>query len=158
MKKLNRKGFTLVELLAVIIILAIVVGITVPAVLTTVSKAKKEAFQTAADTAADWLDRQYQSFLIGDETISVVDSYYKNECTHDGTAKENCSSTGELIVSAGLKKTNVSKIEAKLSNGRYCVTITALEGGDYSGTDLGKTVSGGNCSSSSASGSSSSGE
>ena len=35
MKKLNRKGFTLVELLAVIVILAIVVGITLVTVLPT---------------------------------------------------------------------------------------------------------------------------
>ena len=36
MKRLNRKGFTLVELLAVIVILAIVVGITIVTVLKTI--------------------------------------------------------------------------------------------------------------------------
>lgn len=147
MKRLNRKGFTLVELLAVIIILAIVVGITVPAVLTTVDKAKKEAFQTAADSAADWFDRQYQSYLIGDETISVVDTNYKSACVDatTGTVKASCSDTGNLIVSAGLKTTNVSKIEAKLSNGRYCVTITAATDGDYTGNGIATTAQGGNC-------------
>ncbi len=37
---MNRKGFTLVELLATIIVLAIVVGITIPIVLSGVNKAK----------------------------------------------------------------------------------------------------------------------
>lgn len=141
MKKLNRKGFTLVELLAVIIILAIVVGITVPAVLTTVSKAKKEAFQTAADTAADWLDRQYQSYLIGDPDLSVVDDAYTTSCNGG-----DCTSSDDLIVAAGLKTTNVSSLTATINgSGRYCVTITATSGGDYDGTDLGTTAQGGNC-------------
>ena len=65
MKKLNNKGFTLVELLAVIIILAIVVGITVPAVLTTTTNAKKKAFETAAQTVATWVDSQYQVAVSG---------------------------------------------------------------------------------------------
>lgn len=142
MKKLNRKGFTLVELLAVIIILAIVVGITVPAVLTTVDKAKKEAFQTAADSAADWLDRQYQSFLIGDETLSVVDPAYKTYCNGSNCATHNDA----LVVAAGLKSTNVESLTATVNaSGRYCVTLVAKSGGDYYGVVSSNTVTGGNC-------------
>lgn len=143
MKKLNRKGFTLVELLAVIIILAIVVGITIPAVLSTVNSSKDKAFQTAAETAADWLDRQYQSYMIGDTSVSAVDSNYLSQCVTSGTAGD-CSTSDGLITSAGLKTTNVSSLTATFSNGRYCVTITAKTGGDYAGlTD--NTKKGGNC-------------
>ena len=142
MKKLNRKGFTLVELLAVIIILAIVVGITIPAVLSTVNSSKDKAFQTAAETAADWLDRQYQSYMIGDENVSAVDTNYKSQCVTSGTAG-NCTSSDGLIISAGLKTSNVSSLTATFSNGRYCVTITAATGGDYAGTST--TKKGGNC-------------
>ena len=60
MKRLNRKGFTLVELLAVIVILAIVVGITLVTVLPTLKKSRQEAFKLTAQTAADYVEKQYQ--------------------------------------------------------------------------------------------------
>lgn len=67
-KKTKKKGFTLVELLAVIIILAIVVGITIPAVMTTLESTRKKAFQVAANSMADWVDREYSAYLAGGDT------------------------------------------------------------------------------------------
>ena len=78
--KLNKKGFTLVELLAVIIILAVVVGITIPAVLTAVNDAQKKQFETASKNAADWFDRQYQAYLVGNTAIQPVDSNFNTAC------------------------------------------------------------------------------
>ena len=71
MKRLNRKGFTLVELLAVIVILAIVVGITLVTVLPSLKKARQEAFELTANTVAEYLEKQYQAQLIG-EGIDVA--------------------------------------------------------------------------------------
>ena len=71
MKKLNRKGFTLVELLAVIVILAIVVGITLVTVLPTLKKSRQQAFELSANTIAEYLEKQYQAQLIG-EGIDVA--------------------------------------------------------------------------------------
>ena len=48
MKKLNNKGFTLVELLAVIVILAVVILIAVTAVLPRLEKARKNSFKDEA--------------------------------------------------------------------------------------------------------------
>ena len=94
MKKLNRKGFTLVELLAVIVILAIVVGITLVTVLPTLKKSRQEAFELTAQTAADYIEKQYQLYLIGDST----------------QINFNSSSwvifTGETLKLAGLKPEN----------------------------------------------------
>lgn len=174
MKKLNRKGFTLVELLAVIIILAIVVGITIPAVLTTTSKAKTKAFETAAQTAADWVDRQYQVLSTGldDTGIAKLDSNFNavygvkttgdkqvpcmeetqngatiiSEGTTDGCSKIVNSS---FITAAGLTTANVEKINVKINTntGRSCVTLTATTTGDYNkaGANGAMTMQKGSC-------------
>ena len=150
MKKLNRKGFTLVELLAVIIILAVVVGITIPAILTTTGNAKKKAAQNAANVAADWFDRQYQSYLIGDPTMSQVNSYFKTYCSAAlATGTGTCAGvegevTEEQIVKAsGLTSANVNKFSVTFSEGRSCVKFTGA--GDYKEAG---DLEGGNCTSS----------
>ena len=48
MKKLNKKGFTLVELLAVIVVLAIVMGLAVVAITGVLDNARKATFVTDA--------------------------------------------------------------------------------------------------------------
>jgi prepilin-type N-terminal cleavage/methylation domain-containing protein len=96
----KKKGFTLVELLAVIVILAIILAIAVPDITNMVANARRDAFQsnvkliirgieykmledlTSVDVDVDALDEltsfgadptQYQSFAISDLDPVTVD-------------------------------------------------------------------------------------
>lgn len=133
MKRLNKKGFTLVELLAVIIILAVVVGITIPAVLSTVDSAKESAFETASKTAADWFDREYQAYLVSNEAISPVNDQFEAAVTAGVlTSAQTFTVTNNaaLFTAAGLTPSNFTSMSVTFSDGRFCVVLTSAAG-DY---------------------------
>ena len=139
MKRLNNKGFTLIELLAVIVILAIVVAITIPAVLSSINSARSSAFETTAKTVADWVEREYQAFLVGDTNIQNVDANFTTACPSLSStgARRTCNLTTEatrtaFLKAAGVDPKNYSAATVEIqANGRACVQLTASNTGDY---------------------------
>ena len=142
--KLNKKGFTLVELLAVIIILAIVIGITIPAVLKTINSSRKSGGQDAAEIVANWIDDQY---TLANVDVSSVDAAFTTLC--GDTSGTTCrSSSGKTTASSetaaynaiGLKASDVTSVMIKINTaGKSCVTLNINNKGSYYITENGGT-------------------
>ena len=137
MKRLNRKGFTLVELLAVIVILAIVVGIALTTVLPTLKKSRQSAFDLTPNTAADHLEKQYQLSLIGETTTTTIPKKTDTDKSMDSND----------FKAAGLKPSNYISGTWYIdeTTGRACVTLVAATNNNVSNTSKtvdGKTVAG----------------
>lgn len=133
MKKLNRKGFTLVELLAVIIILAIVVGITIPTVMNTVNTSKDNALNVAINAAENWLQDQA---VIYNTNTNLVDPNFPTSI-FDGKVTLNSSANSAQLNAMGLKAKDIAEItiEYNSSTQKICVTATQIiKNGSYYNT------------------------
>ena len=68
-KTMNKKGFTLVELLAVIVILAVIILVAMNAVIPQMENARKSSFETEIQTFAKAAETYFTSAAIADSTI-----------------------------------------------------------------------------------------
>ena len=64
MVKLNKKGFTLVELLAVIVVLAIIMIIAIPSVMGTMNDAQRGTFKIFSEKVLNKAQESYQSDVL----------------------------------------------------------------------------------------------
>lgn len=77
MKKLNKKGFTIVELVIVIAVIAILAGVLIPTFATVVDKANKsKAMQEAKNEYEAYL-AEYAEKLTGNENFTIVSGKYE---------------------------------------------------------------------------------
>ena len=94
MKKLNKKGFTIVELVIVIAVIAILAGVLIPTFATVVDKANQsKAMQEAKNEYEAYL-AEYAKDLDGTQNLDVVSGKYYFEVRDgkfDATAKDATS-------------------------------------------------------------------
>ena len=128
MKKLNNKGFTLVELLAVIIILAIVVGISIPAITNVINDSKNKALGVALDAAEDYLRDQYTLMQLGsaDEVFeNNVGSFDIINLINTSTAD---SSKMEMLHAMGFSEKDILILQYRIkTNEEICVRVQKLK-------------------------------
>ena len=108
---MNKKGFTLVELLAVIAILAILVIIALPNVLKMYNDSKKNAFMTEAQNLAKEVSSKYISESMKGNKVSVISNKHN---PLDMTGRE-LEYNFELDSQGKIKNMIVS-------NGTYCIS------------------------------------
>ena len=148
MKK--KKGFTLVELLAVIVILAVILVIAVPQIMSVIESARKGSIESTAKLIAEGAEREYTNRkILGKDTnikCSDVSSMNNNDY---GTCVITFDNTGKATV----KVTGKGKFEGYTCNGNStnmeCVkgeipgsTETAAQYFSYSEVEGGVSITG----------------
>lgn len=132
MKRLNKKGFTLVELLAVITILGIVMAVAAGAVMIYLTNSRQQAMDQIASSAYDgavmyWMD---ENLLLneGEERTVDINTLYEDQRIDIPSDPYNTTTTckGEVKVE------NPSGSTGGLNNYQYTVKIDCA--GDHDKT------------------------
>lgn len=135
MKKLNKKGFTIVELVIVIAVIAILAGVLIPTFATVVDKANKsKAMQEAKNEYEAYL-AEYAATLKGDENLVIVSGKYEFKVVK-GQFQSEAKAAGEYTddLSKAYKKTTDTTINGNKTY--YTYDTTSKKYTAFSGTSF----------------------
>jgi len=109
MKKNRKKGFTLVELLAVIVILAIILVIAVPKVMSVIEDSKKATLESTAKMIASSAEKQkVQNTVLGNSDAITCDSVAKiNKLDYDTCDIDFDNNTAKVTIKGKGKFANL---------------------------------------------------
>ena len=111
-----KKGFTLVELLAVIVILAVIALIATPAVLNTIEDSKAASAEVSARNIVSAAKTQYLQNIMEGKTNSDID-----------LSTDTLKYDGELAEKGVLKYDDNGNVTGKMYISGYCVEIDSSE-------------------------------
>ena len=107
---MKKNAFTLVELLAVIVILAVILVIAVPQVLDTITSSKKGSIESTVKLIANTAEKKYAEMLINGET--VTNTLNCNEVVELSTSDySNCTVSFDSTGKASVTVTGIGKFE-----------------------------------------------
>lgn len=123
-KTMNKKGFTLVELLAVIVILAVIILVAMNAVIPQMEKNRKSAFVTEAETYINAAKTWYTAeSMKGTQKNCVNVTALTNEFV-EKTGGDDYKGNVQISYDATTKKTTYT---ISISNGKYMISGKTLE-------------------------------
>ena len=127
-----KKGFTLIEIMVVIVIMGVLTAVGVPKLFGMIAKAKASEVPTAAGTYVQ-LQEAYQSekTIIGSwKNIGYNapgTNGVSNEFQYSGCLEEDTPFTGEKLTVIGWKATNRNTLnQCSGNNGTWAVQVTAI--------------------------------
>ena len=140
-KNKNKKGFTLIQLLAVIVILAVILVIAIPRILDVIETSKKDSFKTSAQLIADSAEKKYVENKLNNideeitcENVSKLSKEDYESCKitfdNEGNAKVTIEGKGkfkDLAICNGTK-TSVELSDTCSTDAKY-FAYEEVEGG-----------------------------
>mgnify|MGYP004629996547 CR=1 FL=1 len=132
MKKLNKKGFTIVELVIVIAVIAILAGVLIPTFATVVTKANQsKAMQEARNEYQAYL-AEYAADLTGNENFYIVAGKYAFEVKKGQFDETVLDATAEM----SKDKADLSKVYVKATAYTAETKYFTKAGGIYTATTV----------------------
>lgn len=146
MKKMNKKGFTIVELVIVIAVIAILAAVLVPTFSNVISNAKDSAALSNAQAAY----KEYYAGLEADELDSAANDFVYNKdgryvVIKDGKVVDTIYESNDAALAAQFPENTTEDIDSEIEGVQYVgydVSNTAVDGVDnlYEVTASTKTV------------------
>lgn len=121
MKKLNKKGFTLVELLAVIVVLALIMVLVLPNVMDSMNSAKQQTFLLYANRMLD----AAMSKRASDELAGNASDCYLISTLNNGNTNKY---TGKVVYDTSTQKYKISMYDDNYQIGFSDKTVTLSDG------------------------------
>lgn len=133
MKKIsnNKKGFTLVELLAVIVVLAVIILIAMPSVMNSMAKARRNSFVIEANEIIKSAQTAYSEYLMNGGSGSNICVPYSVLKEAGYIEKNDNKYAGSVLIQTS--ETGASTYKIWLSSGTYLIDgieASELDNGD----------------------------